>query len=339
MVLRNKKGAAILSIFLLIGVLLAGTACSQEDKADNEKPKLVLADSGWDSIRFHNDVAKIILEKGYGYKTEVKMGSTPVCFTGVSMGDIDIYMETWSDNIGKYSETIESGDVLELGVNFGDNRQGYYVPTYLIKGDPERGIEALAPDLKSVEDLPEYWELFRDPEDKTKGRIYGAIPGWAADEIIADKMDSYNLSDTYNLFRPGSDTALSSSIVKAMEEGTPWVGYYWEPTWIMGKYDMTFIEEPAFSKEKWGDGYKCEFPPCRVTICVSKEMPEKAPEVCEFLKKYKTSSALTSRALAYMQDNNVGTEEVAIWFLKNNKDMWSQWVTEDVAQKVEEALK
>ncbi len=336
-----KKSRAVLVLLLMLIMIGFGVGCSQDGQnaAVKEKPTLVMADAGWDSIRFHNDVAKIIIENGYGYKTDVKMGSTPVTFTGLIQGDIDIYMETWSDNLNNYQEALTNGDVLELSLNFGDNKQGMYVPTYIIKGDPERRIEPLAPDLKSIEDLPKYWELFRDPEDKTKGRIYGAIPGWAADEIMAEKVKNYGLNEKYNLFRPGSDTALSSSMVKAVEEGKPWLGYYWEPTWIMGKYDMTLIEEPAFSKEKWEDGYKCEFPSVQVTVCVHKDMTEKAPDVVEFLKKYKTSSELTSRALAYMQDNNVGTEEAAMWFLKNSKNMWSEWVPEDVAKSVEASLK
>lgn len=37
--------------------------------------------------------------------------------------------------------------------------QGSYVPRYLVEGDAERGIEPrLAPDLRSVTDLPRYVE-------------------------------------------------------------------------------------------------------------------------------------------------------------------------------------
>lgn len=337
----KKRSSTVLILLLLVVMLWSGAGCSQNGEGTGvaEKPTLVMADAGWDSIRFHNDVAKIIIENGYGYKTDVKMGSTPVTFTGLIQGDIDIYMEVWSDNLNNYKEAIEKGDILELSLNFGDNKQGMYVPTYMIKGDKERGIEAVAPDLKTVEDLPKYWELFKDPEDKSKGRIYGAIPGWAADAIMVKKIENYGLNKNYNLFRPGSDTALSSSMVKAVEEGKPWLGYYWEPTWIMGKYDMTLIEEPAYDKEKWESGYKCEFPSVKVTVCAHKDLTEKAPEVVEFLKKYETSSKLTSDALAYMQDNDMGTEEAAIWFLKNNRDMWSQWVPENIAKSVEDSLK
>src|SRR5690625_6912494 len=75
-------------------------------------------------------------------------------------------MEAWTDNIKEvYEEALEAGDIEELSVNFDDNDQGLYVPTYVIEGDEERGIEPMAPDLKTVEDLKDYPDVFEDPED------------------------------------------------------------------------------------------------------------------------------------------------------------------------------
>lgn len=340
----KKKWSLVLLAILLTSVMLltAACSCSSEESPLAEKKqveKLVFADAGWDSIKFHNEVARLIIENGYGYKTDVIPGTTAVTLEGLKRGDIDIYMEIWTDNIKIYSEAISNGSFLEVSLNYGDNRQGFYVPTYLIKGDPQRGIKPLAPDLQTIADLPKYWELFRDPEDENKGRIYGAIPDWEADEIVSQKVKNYGLDEAYNLFRPGSETALSASIVKALEKGEPWLGYYWEPAWITGKYDLTLIEEPVFDQEKWESGYICAFPSVPVTICANKELPQKAPEVMEFLKNYQTSTALTNSALAYMQENNVSSQEAAKWFLKNNKELWLKWVPEDVGKKVEEAIK
>lgn len=335
-IFRKRKAAALILITLMIFALVM-TGCSQSN-AQKEKPTLMFADAGWDSIRFHNDIAGFIIEKGYGYKTDVTAASTPITFMGLRNGEIDIYMEVWTDNIDDYNEAIEKGDIKELSVNFDDDMQGLYVPTYVIKGDPERGIKALAPDLKSVQDLAKYWEIFKDPEDKTKGRIYGAIPGWAVDQIMIDKVKNYGLDKNFNLFRPGSDTALATSMVQAVEKGEPWVGYYWEPTWIIGKYDMTLLEEPPYNKEQWEKDYTTEFPAVRVTVAVNKDTVNEAPDVVEFLKKYQTSSGITSEALAYMQENNVDTKAAAKKFLTDNKDMWKKWVPEDIAKKVETAL-
>ncbi|QZY54708.1 ABC transporter substrate-binding protein [Crassaminicella profunda] len=336
-----QKNKMIKLIFiLLVGIcMLSLTACGgKADQATTSKPKLILGDAGWDSFTFHNEVAKFIIENGYGYETDVMRGSTPITFTGIRDGEIDIYMETWTSNISAYEEAIESGDIVELSLNYGDSAQGVYVPTYVIKGDPKRGIKPMAPDLKTVKDLEKYWEVFKDEEDPSKGRIYGAIPGWDVDKILNTKVKTYGLDKTFNYFSPGSDAALASSIAGAYEKGEPWVGYYWEPTWVMGKYDMTLLKDEPYSEELWNNGYACEFIPVPVTIIVNKEMTNKAPDVVAFLKEYKTSSKLTSDALAYMQKNEVEPSEAAKWFLKEHEELWTKWVDEDVAQKVKDAL-
>lgn len=323
---------------MMIGVMAFLTACSGNN-ASTSKDTLVFADAGWDSIRIHNAIAGFIIEKGYGYKTDVMTGSSPITLRGLRQGDIDIYMEAWTDNFKEvYQPGIDSGDIVELSTNFDDNAQGLYVPTYMIKGDKKRGIKPLTPNLKSVKDLPKYWEVFKDTDDPQKGRIYGSPPNWVADEVLRGKFENYGLGEKFNYFNPGSDTALSTSLISAVKKGKPWVGYYWEPTWIMGQYDMTLLEDDPFDTDKWESGYACEFPGVKVTIAVNKEVMEKAPEVVEFLKNYKTSSELTNKMLAYMQENDASSEDAAKWFLKDYEDLWVQWVPEDIVEKVKNAL-
>lgn len=326
---------------ILAVIVVSLVACSPRNKTagGNNKDKLVFADAGWDSIRIHNAISGFIIENGFGYETDVMTGSSPITIRGLRQGDIDIYMEVWTDNFPEiYYPGIEKGEILELSTNFDDNAQGLYVPTYVIKGDKELGIEPMAPDLKSIKDLPKYWDVFQDPDIPDKGRIYGSPPNWAADEILRTKFETYGLKDKFDYFNPGSDTALNASIVAAITKGEPWVGYYWEPTWIMGKYDMTLLEDEPYSEGKWEDNFSCEFPGVKVTVAVNKNVAEQAPEVVEFLKNYKTSSELTNKMLAYMQDNNAEAEDAAIWFLKEYEDIWSTWISSDVAKKVKNAL-
>ncbi|MDW7651774.1 MAG: ABC transporter substrate-binding protein [Bacillota bacterium] len=339
----SKKTKIICMVLLLIVVSVAAAGCggegNNEGNGDAEVGTLVFADAGWESIRFHNFVAGYIIENGFGYETEVIAGTTPVTFTGLRSGSIDVYMELWRDNIeDAYNEAVANDEIEVVSVNFDDNAQGLWVPTYVIEGDPERGIEPMAPGLTSVLDLPDYWELFQDPEDPSKGRIVGSPPGWAVDEILNQKVASYGLDETFNYFRPGSDTALASSIARAIERGEAWVGYYWTPTWIMGRYDMTLLEEPAYSDELWEDGYRCEFPATEVTIAVRDGLSEEAPEVVDFLRNYRTSAELTSQALDYMMENETDEETAAVNFLKENQDLWTDWLPEDVAATVLEAL-
>jgi len=331
----KKKILNSLIAFLVITVLVLSlnmNTMAQET--------ITFADAGWESIRFHSYVAGIIMEEGYGgYSLDMVSGSTPVTLMGLRQGDIDVEMEMWTSNIVEiYNEALESGEVVELGVNFDDNAQGLYVPTYVIEGDAERGIEPMAPGLKTVKDLEDYWQVFEDEEDPSKGRIYGAIPGWAVDEIMRTKVETYGLDEYYNYFSPGSDTALSAAIVSSYQRGEPIVAYYWEPTWIMGMLDMTLLEDEPYSEELWNNGYACEFEAMEIAIAANAEFVKRNPELAEFLSKYSTTSQLTSEALAYMRENETDERAAAEWFLKNREEVWSQWVPEDVAQKVKNSL-
>lgn len=333
---RKRTSLIVLSIITLISVALVG--CTTDGDSGNGET-IIFADAGWDSMRLHNEIAGFIVEHGFGYKTDVLPGSTAATFAGFRNGDIDIYMETWTENlIDVYDEAIEAGDIEEVSINFDDNAQGFYIPTVMVEGDPARGIEPVAPDLKTVEDLKKYWELFKDPEEPSKGRIYGSPPGWEADKIMQAKYETYGLDEYFTYFSPGSDTALSTSLAAAGEKDEPWVGYYWEPTWILGKYNMTLLEEEPYNEEIWNENYGTTFPPMPVTVCVYKDFKEKAPDVYSFLENYKTSSQITNEALAYMQEHDTDTDEAAKWFFEEYEELWTSWLSEDVVEKVKSAL-
>lgn len=331
---KRRVPALVLAACIAAG-LLAG--CNASEPAAASKKTIVFGDAGWDSIRFHNAVAGFILESAYGYRTQEVSGTTAVTYKALLEGDIGVYMETWTDSLATYRDDLASGEIAELSVNFDDNKQGLYVPRYVIEGDKTRGIEPLAPDLKSIADLAKYKDVFADPEEKGKGRLYGSIPGWEVDKILYNKYLKYHLDDTYTYFRPGSDAALAAAFTAAYEKGEPVVGYYWEPTWLTGKYDLVLLEDEPYNAENYLDGVGA-FPSVRVTVCVNKKLLTEAPDAVEFLKKYKTSSGLTASALAYMAETKADYRQTAVWFLKGNDSLLSDWLPADKAELVRVAL-
>lgn len=316
-----------------------GTAADAAIGQSKVKQPIVFADLDWDSAQVHNAIARFIIEKGYGYKTDAIPGSTIPMMQGLANGDVAVEMENWYDNVKDAWDRLEKqGKVVTVGVNFPDAVQGFYVPTYVIKGDPQRGIKPMAPDLKSVTDLPRYWQLFKDPENPSKGRFYDCIAGWQCEKINADKEKAYGLDKAFNRFLPGTGAALATSIAAAYAKGEPWVGYYWGPTWVLGKYDMTRLEEPPYSKECWDTTKACAYPMEQVTIAVSKEFAESAPDLMAFFRNYHTTAKTVSELLADMQENHAEARDAAIHFLKTQPDVWTRWVPAAVAEKVKAAL-
>ena len=305
------------------------------------KQTIVLNDRSWDSIQVHNRIAGFILEHGYGYSVEYMFANSMASLTGLGKGDIDVLMEMWiQTNIDGYTKLTESGKIVDLGPNFVNAPSGWYIPTYMVKGDPKRGIKPVAPDLKTVKDLARYWELFKDPEVPGKGRFYNNPSSWALTYGINEtKIHTYGLAPYYNVFDSGSEMALVTSMVSAYENGEPWLGYFWEPTWVMGKLDMTMIDEPEYNSKRWVKGdYGCAWAAENVTICVNSKLVNTNPDVILFLKKYETSVAMTSSILAYMKESSSSSEEAAIWFLRKYPDVWHKWIPADIMKNVENAL-
>ncbi|MDD3365804.1 MAG: glycine betaine ABC transporter substrate-binding protein [Sphaerochaetaceae bacterium] len=313
----KKLSVITLALLLFVtGGLFAG------GEAESDVQTIVFGDVSWDSVQVHNRIVAFIIENGLtGYKAEFMPGDTLPILNGVMQGDVDVDMESWHNNFPEvYKKGLESGKFVDLGQNMPDAPQGWYVPRYLVEGPG-----ALAPDLKSVADLPKYAHLFPDPEEPSKGQILGGVAGWAQMSLSQEIFDKNNLADTYNLTVMGSVTPIAATMVSAFKKGDPWVGYYWEPTAILGRLDMVRLKGS-------------EWPPALVNILVHTSMLERAPDVVEILKAYSTTVEENNEFLKIMDENKWTTQETAIWFLKNKEATWTSWVSADVEAKVKKAL-
>lgn len=322
------------TVVVVVGMMWTGCAFAQK--------RVAFVDWSWESARVHNRIAGFIAEHGFGYDVDYLFADTVPGVQGMLRGDLDVSMESWIDNNPElWNTVIEDGTIIDLGYNFKDSPQGWYVPTYLIEGDPERGIEPAAPNLRTVPDLADYWHLFADRENPRKGRFYNSPTGWSSSTRNPVKLATYGLDEFFESFRPGSQAALDTSIIRAYEQGVGWVGYYWEPTWIMGTYDMTLLEEAKYTPECWNEqtgDFGCAFPSGDVKITVSPKFAERAPEMIEFLTNYETELIHTNEALAFMKLEDAEAEDAALWFLQEYESVWTSWIDHDIVAKVRAAL-
>jgi len=340
--MKARTIAAVLAAALVTAS--AGTGAAQTCEIDRP---VVFAGMDWDSNAFHTAVAEHVIRAGYGCETDRIPGSTLPLLTGMARGDIDVTMEIWKDNVTEaWNKAAAAGQVVDLGTNFPDAVQGWFVPRYLIEGDPARGIEARAPELRHVRDLPRHKALFRDPEEPDKGRFYNCILGWSCEVMNTKKLRAYGLEADYTNFRPGTGAALAAAIASSYQRGKPFLAYYWGPTWVLGKYDLVMLEEPPYNAKDWEalgarDDYPraVAYPIVEVVVGVNAEFRDAAPKLVEFLTRYETTNALVSQALAYIQDNKGATaEDAARHFLKTRPDLWKKWVPAEVAARVEASL-
>ena len=279
--------------------------------------------------------------------------STPIMQQAMLQGDIHIITELWCVNFQAWCADHEaSGDIVITDAMFEEGVQGWYVPTYVIEGDPERDIEPLAPELAHVDDLLEYADVFEDPEDPGRGVIYSGIEGWDVSETNQIRASAYGLTEEYNTQIAGSPAALDAAIAGAYEAGDPILFYYWQPSWVVGQYDVTLIEEPEWTEDcqevteglvnqgqtEAGEEAACAFPGGPIPSGYIPELEEIAPEVAEFIHAMQIGDDAINEAESYMAAEEAEPEEAAAWYFENYDD-WRDWMPEDVLDGVVEALR
>ena len=341
---------AIVALTLVSLALLAGTASADGAECPVDRT-IVFADFDWDSAMLLNGIARTILEEGFGCTTDAFPGSTIPMMQGAVRGDIDVLMESPEVNVPDFwPGALDAGSVVEITQVFDDGIQAFYVPRYLIDGDAERGIEPMAPDLRSVFDLPRYAELFRDPEQPDLGRFHNCILGWQCELINNVKMHAYGLTDAFVTFEPGTGVALGTTMETAYLRGEPWLGYYWEPTWLMGRLDMVRLEEPPYTDACWDHmmahlnaperaEIACAYPDNTAVIAVGAAFyAEAGDEILDFLGAVRVQADAISELLAFMQDTGTDPMGAARWYLGEQPDAWTHWVDVSVAERVLAAL-
>ncbi len=327
----------------VLGMLAAAPVRAQSAPACELARPIVFAGLDYDSAQFHNAVAKLILKSGFGCAVDELPGSVIPLLNGLARGDVDIDMEVWKDNVTEaWNKAEAAGQVVDLGVNFPDAVQGWFVPRYLTEG-----AGAPAPGLHSVSDLPRYKALFTDPEEPAKGRFYNCIPGWNCEIVNTKKLTAYGLDKDFTNFRPGSGAALDAAIESAILRKRPIVFYYWGPTWMMGKLgdQVKMLAEPAYDAAVWQrltaeekPALATAYPTVAVHIGANRKFAESAPRIRAFLSAYAMTSIEVSSALAFMQENKASADKAAADFLKRRPEIWMKWLPSDVTARVKAAL-
>jgi len=321
---------------------MAGGAFAAEDCGD-----LKVAEFNWASGELMANVDAIILEEGFGCDVELVNGGTNTLFASMNeKGEPQIAPELWTNAVREpLAKAVEDGRMIKLldGPITGLGEGWWVTPSFA----------AEHPELDTVEKLIEHPELFPYAEDKSKGAFMGCPSGWGCQPANANMFRAFDMEEKgWVLVDPGSAAGLEGSIAKAAEREQPWFGYYWNPTAVIGKYKLVPLafETEWAGSENWDgcivksesecmDPKPSSWTKSEVSTVVTADVPDIAPEsVLTYLKSRVFPGEVMNEMLVYMTDNQAIGEDAAYEFLAKHEDVWTQWVTPEVAEKVKDAL-
>ncbi len=322
-----------------LGFFLAAPAAFA---ADGDCGSLSIAEMNWASAGLAAWVDKIILEEGYGCDVALVTGDTVPTFTSMNeKGEPDVAPELWVNAVKiALDAAVEEGRIVIASEILHDGGvEGFWVPTWLSEEH----------DITTIEDAMANPDLFPGAEDSSKGAFFSCPSGWACQIITQNQFRALNGEEKgFELVDPGSAAGLDGSIARAFNREEGWLGYYWAPTAILGKYDMTRLDLGVeHDRERWDnctvvnncpDPELNEWPRSDVFTAVTKEFADNNAVTMDYLGKRAWSNETVNGLLAWMGENQATNEDGAYYFLENQPEIWSEWVSEDVAEKVKEAL-
>jgi len=330
-------------------LVLAG--CAGTGAPDAVGGTIRLGDQSFESLSISNAVASFVLQHGYGRDVELVTSSTPVMQQALVQGDLDVQMEIYPHIVTAWWEQVQAeGTVVAFNAIMETSRRGFYVPRYVIEGDAARGIEAVAPDLRTFEDLIDLAHLFPDPEDPTRGQLISCIIGWACADSVAVKAAAYGVDGAFNLLQPGAAAAMDAAIVSAYRNGVPAVFYYWEPTWLVAELDLYQLEmdpwTPACEEVNAAamvggevtDAARCAFPEPPVFIAANAAWAAQNPEISALFERMFIGIDRFGELSSWMNENGTEPPDAALHYLRTYPEEWAEWMPEDVAERVRQAL-
>ncbi|HEY95626.1 MAG TPA: hypothetical protein G4O15_11890 [Dehalococcoidia bacterium] len=334
--LHWKKSLLLFIPLVLITNLFVG--CTTE-----EKSTIKFGDRQWESVWINNAIAQFIVEKGYGYPTETIEISTAAMQVSLPKGELHVDIELWKDNIITwFNEEVEKGNIEEIGMIFEDAPQFFMIPKWVHEEY----------NINTVDDMKDHWELFKDPEDPTKGYFINCMQGWQCADVNDIKMEAYGLKKYYNVITPGTSGAEDAAIVGPAKKHEPIFAYYWAPTAIMGMFDWYILEEPEFDEDVWLEilaavddpslrpldaacGYKRQ----DITKGIWSGLRNLAPDVVEMLEKMVVGLQPLNRTAAWCNENEIQDyEKAAVWYLREYESRWKTWVTANAYDKITQSL-
>ena len=316
--------------------LLWAPSASAQTSCELDRPVL-FGGMNWESNLVLVDVERFIIEHGYGCKTSVEPGETVAMLSALQRGDIDVVAEIWPEQL-KYlwDKALASGNVEGVGHIF-DTTEGWYIPRYTQERHPE---------LKTAADLAKFAEVFKDPEDPSKGRIYGCPPGWTCANLNGNLLKALKLDGKYTMFAPGSGPAKKAAIMSAYKRKRDIVFYYWTPTPVVGSLDLVRLELPPFNEEAYAcvTDPECQNPvptelkAHKAITALNTDFTKQAPQLKTFLSNVNMPNETIAEILGWMENEGAEPRDTALYFLKKYPDVWKKWIPADAAERVQAAL-
>lgn len=283
MKLRN-----LLSLFLVVGLAIAFSSCSNSKKGE-QKEKVNILYPNWAEGVAYTHLAKVALEN-HGYEVELTNLEPGLIYGELSKPNSkgDVFLDAWLPNTHRHYWDDYGDKLVKLGESFSGGTTGLVVPSYVT--------------INSIEEL-------NANKDKFGGEIVGIGSGAGIHTNTVKAIEAYNL-DFEQITSSGP--AMVASLEKAIKNKEWIVVTGWKPHFKWANFDLKFLEDP-----------KGVYPEDVCAILSRRGFEEDMPKVASFFKKFNLSEEQLYGLLATIKAE--GEEAGATKWYEENKATVDGW--------------
>ncbi len=312
---------------------LIATGMASSGALAQECGEVSITEMDWASAAVVTAVATFLMQEGYGCDvTKVPSASTPALASVAETGKPDILTELWVSSTPAYDELEEAGKVEPLTAVLSDGGvEGWWIPKYLVDEHPE---------LTTLEGVLASPDLL--------GSRFDQCPeGWYCKTVNRNLIKATGLEEAgFEIFEHGSGETMATAIAAAYSNKEPWLGYYWAPTSVLGKYPMVMVDLGEFNQEAHDCNTRADcanpevspYPASRVLTVVTAEFAAANPEVTDLMRNLSFTNQQMGEILAWQEDNNASPDEAAVHFLTTSADIWGKWLNDRARENLKALL-
>ncbi len=295
--MQMKKGWRKYLFFALVvamvSCLVAGCSTNQTNEGNTGETKgtIEIGYVNWAECVAVSNLWQVILED-QGYEVNLTQLDVAPLFTGLSNGDIDLFMDAWlpithETYWNEYKDNLE-----DYGIWYqGEAKIGLVVPTYVT-------IDSIA--------------QMKDASDQFNNQIIGIDPGAGIMKAAVRANEGYGLG--FEVVQ-SSEMAMMAAMEKAYGKNE-WIAITgWSPHWMFAKYDLKYLDDPN------GDFGAAE----ELHTLANKNFSTDEPEVAAMIKNFKMDDSQIGALEALINDGLDPVDAAKQW-ISENQDIVNGWI-------------
>ena len=301
LMIAGRRPMAAAAVVLGIGLAAVGPAATAAAAEADSCKKIILSDVGWTDITATTAMASTVL-KALGYQPEVKVLSLPVTFTGLSTGDVDVFLGNWMPTMeADIKPYRDAGTIDTVRTNLTGAK--YTLATN------EAGAKLGITDFGKI----------AAHKAELDGKIYGIEPGNDGNRLLLGMVADNKFDLGAFEVVESSEQGMLAQVARADGAGKPVVFLGWEPHPMNKNFKLTYLTggDEIFGPNLGG---------AEVLTNTRKGYVAECPNVGKFLQNLAFTLPVENEVMGKILDEGMEPGAAATAFLKANPTVAEPWL-------------